>query len=155
MRIDSNNSRFEDVIEKHGVLIYGNVGDSMMPLVKQGRDRLVIVRKPAGQLKKYDVPLYRRDNGQYVLHRIVRVTDDAYVMLGDNRWALEYGITDRQIIGVLSAVIRKGRTAPVSSLQYRCYVFLWCRFLWLRRALVWVLQLQHRFKYRKLTKKPT
>ncbi|MBO4332499.1 MAG: S24/S26 family peptidase [Paludibacteraceae bacterium] len=155
MRIDSNNSRFEDVIEKHGVLIYGNVGDSMMPLVKQGRDRLVIVRKPAGRLKKYDVPLYRRDNGQYVLHRIVRVTDDAYVMLGDNRWALEYGITDRQIIGVLSAVIRKGRTVPVSSLQYRCYVFLWCRFLWLRRALVWVLQLPHRFKYRKLTKKPT
>ena len=155
MRIDSNNCRFEDVIEKHGVLIYGNVGDSMIPLVKQGRDRLVIVRKPAGRLKKYDVPLYRRDNGQYVLHRIVRVTDDAYVMLGDNRWALEYGITDRQIIGVLSAVIRKGRTVPVSSLQYRCYVFLWCRFLWLRRALVWILQLTHRFKYRKLTKKPT
>lgn len=155
MKNDSRDIRFEDVIEKHGVLIYGNVGDSMMPLVKQGRDRLVIVRKPAERLKKYDVPLYRRDNGQYVLHRIVGVTNDAYVMLGDNRWALEYGITDRHIIGVLSAVIRKGRTIPVNSLQYRCYVFLWCRCLWLRRAFVWGLSLPHRLKLRKVNKKPT
>ncbi len=85
---------FEDVIQTHGVLIYENVGDSMMPLIKQGRDKMVIVRKPEGRLKKYDVPLYKRDNGQYVLHRIVGVRDNDYVILGDNRWALEYGITD-------------------------------------------------------------
>lgn len=137
---------FEDVIQEHGVLIYENVGDSMMPLIKQGRDKMVIVRKPEGRLRKYDVPLYKRDNGQYVLHRIVGVRDNDYVILGDNRWALEYGITDRHIIGVLSAVIRDGKSVSVTSKQYLRYVQLWCGCLCLRRAVLWTLSLPRRLR---------
>ena len=152
----NNNSltTFEEVIQQHGVLIYENVGDSMMPLIKQGRDKMVIVKKPEGRLKKYDVPLYKRDNGQYVLHRIVEVRENDYVIVGDNRWALEYGITDEQIIGVLSAVIRKGKTLSVTDRQYQRYVSLWCGCLSLRRAILWTFSLPMRIrrKIRKMTR---
>lgn len=97
----------------------------MMPLIRQGKDLLII--EPAhGRLKKYDVPLYRRDSGQYVLHRILRVRKDDYVICGDNRWHLETGITDRHIVGVLSAVVRNGRTITVTNRRYRLYVHVWC-----------------------------
>ncbi|MBQ0030847.1 MAG: S24/S26 family peptidase [Bacteroidales bacterium] len=129
---------FEDVLNEHGVLIYENVGDSMMPLIKQGRDKMVIVRRPEGRLKKYDVPLYRRDNGKYVLHRIMEVRENDYVICGDNRWCCEEGITDRHIIGVLSAVIRNGKTVNVTDKQYQRYVFLWCRFFKLRQVIFWL-----------------
>ena len=78
----------------------------MYPLILP-RDLLVIVavKKP---LERYDIPLYRRDSGQYVLHRIVDIKDDGYVMRGDNRDILEYGIEDSQIIGVLTHIIRGG-----------------------------------------------
>ena len=130
-------STFEEEIERSGKIIYTNVGDSMMPLIKQGRDVLVI-SKPNGRLKRYDVPLYKRDSGQYVLHRILEVRENDYVICGDNRWKKEYGITDRHIIGVLTGMIRDGREIPVTDRKYRLYVHLWCDFFpvraWMIRA---------------------
>lgn len=120
-------TKFEDIIERDGRLVYTNVGDSMMPLIKQGRD-LIIIEKSKGRLKKYDVPLYKRDNGQYVLHRILKVRNDDYVICGDNRFSKEYGISDRHIIGVLTAVVRNGREVPVTDRRYNAYVHLWCDF---------------------------
>ena len=129
-----SNSSFEAVLERDGRLVYTNVGDSMLPLIKEGRDLLVIER-PKGRLGKYDIPLYKRDSGQYVLHRVLRVRDEDYVICGDNRYSLEYGVTDRHVIGVLTAVIRDGREMPLSGIKYRLYVFLWCD-LFPLRALV-------------------
>ena len=77
---------FEEVIQKKGFLLYSNQGDSMLPLIRDGRDVLLISRKPEGRLKKYDVPLYKRDSGRYVLHRILKVRKDDYVLCGDNRY---------------------------------------------------------------------
>ena len=105
---------FEDVIRENGKLIYTNEGNSMFPLILP-RDLLVIEavkKKPA----LWDVPLYKRDSGQYVLHRIVGVTDSGYVMCGDNRFECEYGITDRHIIGILTAIVRNGETIPFEQL---------------------------------------
>jgi signal peptidase I len=118
-------TRFEDVIERDGKLIYTNVGDSMRPLIRQDRD-LLIIEKPAGRLKKYDIPLYKRDSGQYVLHRVLKVRQDDYVICGDNRYSKEYGITDRHIIGVLTAVVRDGKEISLTDWRYRIYVHLWC-----------------------------
>ena len=105
------NKKFEDIIAEQGRLIYTNVGDSMYPAI-QPRDLLVIeaVTRP---LKVGDVPLYLRDNGQYVLHRVYKKRRGEYVMKGDNRTCIERGITDRHIIGVLTGVIRDGKTCPV------------------------------------------
>jgi len=47
-------------------------GTSMTPMILGGRDQ-VILSPPPKQWKKYDLPFYQRDNGQYVLHRIVEV----------------------------------------------------------------------------------
>lgn len=128
-------STFEEEIQRTGKLVYTNVGDSMLPLIRQGRDLLVISRVE-GRLKKYDVPLYKRDSGQYVLHRILKVRDKDYVICGDNRYHREYGITDRHIIGVLTGIVRDGREISMKSLPYRLYVHLWCDFFWVRALIL-------------------
>ncbi len=130
-----NSSSFDDVLARDGRLIYSNVGDSMLPLIRQGRDILVIERSQ-GRLKKYDVPLYRRDSGQYVLHRVLQVRENDYVLCGDNRWSKEYDITDRHILGVLTAVVRNGKELPVTDWRYRLYVRLWCDLFPLRAFLL-------------------
>lgn len=127
--------RFEDYIEQEGKLIYKNVGTSMMPLIRQGKD-LMVIEKPQGRLKKYDVPLYKRDSGQYVLHRILKVRENDYVICGDHCYRKEYGITDRHIIGVLTAVIRDGKEIPVTDRRYRMYVRLWCDFFHIRALIL-------------------
>lgn len=141
-----NKSTFEEEIEKSGKIIYINVGDSMMPFIKQGRDVLVISRVE-GRLKRYDVPLYKRDSGQYVLHRILKVRENDYVICGDNRCSREYGITDRHIIGVLTGIIRDGREIPVTDRKYRIYVHLWCDFFPVRAFFIRIRQfLKRRLK---------
>lgn len=141
-----NKSTFEEEIRRNGTIIYTNVGDSMLPFIKQGRDVLVISRAE-GRLKRYDVPLYKRDSGQYVLHRILKVRENDYVICGDNRCSKEYGITDRHIIGVLTGVIRDGREIPVTDLKYRIYVHLWCDFFPVRAFIIRIRQfLKRRLK---------
>ena len=141
-----NKSTFEEEIEKSGKIIYINVGDSMMPFIKQGRDVFVISRAE-GRLKRYDVPLYKRDSGQYVLHRILKVRENDYVICGDNRCSREYGITDRHIIGVLTGIIRDGREIPVTDRKYRIYVHLWCDFFPVRAFFIRIRQfLKRRLK---------
>lgn len=114
--------RFEDILNRGETLYYTNVGDSMMPLIKQGRDVLIIEPKPSGRLKKDDVPLYKRDSGQYVLHRIVKVRDEDYLIRGDNRYYTEKGIMDRHIIGLLTGIIRDGKVLSVTDADYLRYV---------------------------------
>ncbi|MBQ3331051.1 MAG: S24/S26 family peptidase [Ruminococcus sp.] len=119
-------STFEEVIAEQGVLVYTNVGDSMYPLIKP-RD-LLVIKKPDYPLKRFDVPLYKRDNGQYVLHRIVRVRKGRYFICGDNRAEIETGVTDRHIIGVLTDIIRKEKMISVYRFDKRIYAFLWCNY---------------------------
>ena len=38
-------------------------GTSMLPLLREGRDRVVLTRADTAALKKGDIPLYRRRNG--------------------------------------------------------------------------------------------
>ena len=112
---------FEEELEQSGKLVYPNVGVSMRPLIKQDRD-LLIIEKAKGRLKKYDIPLYKRPNGQYVLHRVVKVRENDYVILGDNCVSKEYGITDSQILGVLTSLVRNGKEVDFNSFGYKLYV---------------------------------
>lgn len=122
--------KFEDIINEQGQLVYTNVGDSMYPLIKP-RD-LLVIKKVTAPLKKNDIPLYKRDSGQYVLHRIVKIKNGEYYICGDNRAFIERGITDRHIIGVLTDIVREGRTIPVNSPEFRSYV----KLLPLRRSII-------------------
>ena len=100
-------------------------GTSMLPMLKEGRDSVVLSPLP-GALKRYDLPLYRRKNGQFVLHRVVRVTD-TYTCLGDNQFVLEEGLTHGQMIAVVSSFTRKGKEHRVTDLSYRIYRAVWFR----------------------------
>jgi len=122
--------KFEDIINEQGQLVYTNVGDSMYPLIKP-RD-LLVIKKVTAPLKKNDIPLYKRDSGQYVLHRIVKIKNSEYYICGDNRAFIERGITDRHIIGVLTDIVREGRTIPVNSPEFKSYV----KLLPLRRSII-------------------
>ena len=127
-----NKSTFEQVLQEYGQLVYTNVGDSMWPLLHEGRDLMVIDKKPEGRMKKYDAILYKRPCGKYVMHRILKVRKEDYVLCGDNRWQREFGVQDEWILGVLTAVVRKGKRISVKSWKYRLYVHIWCDFYWIR-----------------------
>ena len=116
---------FEQALERRGSFVAPAKGESMRPLIRPGRDLVEISRKGPGRCRKHDVALYLRD-GKYVLHRVLQVRPADYVMAGDHQIYKETGVTDEQILGVLSAVIRGGKRVAVTDRGYRCYVRVWC-----------------------------
>ncbi|MBS5691557.1 MAG: hypothetical protein KHW64_05580 [Eubacterium sp.] len=100
--------QLEDVIQiikeklnSGGTVTFTPHGTSMYPMLRNGED-VVVLKKPEGRLKYLDVALYRRSNGDFVLH-----------------------ITDENIIGVVTAFYRKGKHYTDNSLSYRFYKSAW------------------------------
>ena len=124
---------FEQALAEHGSFVTRAQGVSMQPLIRPGRDLVEISQKGSDRCKKYDVVLYKRD-GKYILHRILEVRPHDYVIAGDHQIYKEYGVTDADIIGVLSAVIRDGKRIPVTDKNYLRYVRLWCGLYPVRKA---------------------
>lgn len=109
-------------------------GSSMMPLFYHLRDCVSLV--PAeGKQKSGEIILYRRTNGQYVLHRIIRAERDHYVCCGDNQYEKEV-VTQDQLIGVVDGFARRGKTYRCTHTGYRIYQALWVGLFPLRRGYI-------------------
>lgn len=96
----------------------------MLPMLDENKDSVKIV-PAAGVLNKYDLPLYRRPGGQLVLHRIIDVKKDHYIICGDNRTNLEK-VPHRWIVGVTEGFFKDGKYVPVTDEGYLEYVRTHC-----------------------------
>lgn len=106
-------------------------GNSMAPFLRHGRDTVYLskVRRP---LKRGDMILYRRSGGAYVLHRICRVEEGGYSLIGDNQWDIEPGIRPEQVLALVTAVRRKGRLLRPGSFWWEFFGQVWIRLVPLR-----------------------
>ena len=113
----------EQTLERGNNVIFSPNGTSMLPMLRSGKDQ-VVLSPIKGKLRKYDLPLYRRDNGQFVLHRIVAV-GETYTCCGDNQLSCETGIRPDQLIAVVTAFTRKGAEHCVTDWDYKLYCRFW------------------------------
>ena len=128
---------FEELLAKDGYFVYTNVGGSMLPLLRQHRD-VIEIRRLTGRAKKYDVVLYKSGD-KYILHRVLKVRPNDYVIAGDHNTFKEYGITDDMILGVMTRVIRDGKSISPADWGYKLYCHLWVDFYPIR---VFILKLK-------------
>lgn len=115
---------YREIIEEKGMFIGFPVGTSMWPMLRNRLDNIKLV-KIDRPLKKNDVILYQRQNGQYVLHRIIKIKQDKYTLCGDNQWQKEEGITDDMIIAVMDGFYRKDKYISCDKLSYKFYYRFW------------------------------
>ena len=112
--------KIEDVLEEEGMFVSTMSGYSMYPMLRDRRDTIV-VKTYEGRLKKYDVALYKQGS-RYILHRIIEVKPESYVIRGDNCEQKEYGITDEHILGVLVGFYRDDKQIDMNGWKYKLYV---------------------------------
>ena len=58
----------------------------------------------------------------------------------------EFGIKDKQIIGILTGIVRDGKTILVTDKKYLFYVHLWCDFFHIRVIILAAKQFAHKVK---------
>ena len=98
-------------------------GISMLPMLRPETDSVVLSPLPQ-TLKKYDLPLYRRQDGSYILHRIIEV-GETYTCMGDNQFTKEPGIRKEQMIALVTGFYRNRRFHSVEEPLYRFYCKFW------------------------------
>ena len=129
----------EQYIKENGEFIAIPVGTSMYPMLRNRRDSVYLVRYDGQGLEKYDLPVYKRTNGQQVMHRCLGKDENGYIMCGDNQWTLEHGIKDEQIIAVAKGFYRDEKYIPNENKGYQLYYKLWAKNLFIRKCILRVI----------------
>lgn len=99
-------------------------GNSMSPFIIHGRDEILIA-PPDGNWNKGDMAFFRRAGGQYVMHRICRVTSEGYFFIGDGQISPEGPISSAQIFGKITSVRRKGKWIGPGDFRWEFFEHVW------------------------------
>ncbi len=89
-----------------GSLVCPIKGASMCPMLNEKEDAVLLVL-PKGRLQRYEIPLYLSPDGKQVLHRIIAVKKDHYVICGDNCLTKEIVPFDA-VIAVAKGYFKRG-----------------------------------------------
>ncbi len=111
-------------------------GNSMRPMLRHGRDQVILKRCDPRHLQVGDLPLYRRADGKLVLHRVVALGVSTYTMCGDAQNEKEYGVPWNSVLAVAVGFTRRGKTRSCDGFFYRMYVRLWMALMPLRPVIL-------------------
>lgn len=109
----------EEILSANGQYLAPTEGVSMLPMLKQGRDTIVIKPKTE-RLKPLDVALYKYGE-KYILHRVLKVIDGGYIIRGDNCYENEI-VPEEAVFGVLTEFFRKDKYILCTDENYLRYV---------------------------------
>lgn len=108
-------------------------GSSMYPFLRHEIDSFELFYDIRHNVRKCDIVLIQRENGQYILHRVVKVSKDkAFYLAGDAQSIVEGPIMYDQLIGVVTKVFRREKEINCES------------FLWRMLSTIWILMLPAR-----------
>ncbi len=115
-------------------------GNSMFPLLQNGKDVVVLEKCPAESLQPMDVVLFRY-RGKHVLHRIIRREGECLLIQGDGSIVAKEECKVDDVVGKVVQICRpSGKILSVDSWQWRIPSRLWRGLGFLR---TWLLRGMH------------
>jgi hypothetical protein len=123
-------------LEKHGYYVSVPKGVSMWPMIRNRQDA-VVISVPDRPIRRYDVVMYIRGEEQGVIHRVLQVRDEDYIIAGDNCWQKEY-VKHDQVKGIAVRFSRNGKWHEVDEPLYLLYVHIWTDLFFIRRPLFYL-----------------
>ncbi len=116
-------SFFESTVEKElkerGSFAACAVGESMRPILRGGRD-MVVIETLSASPRKYDVILFKDKASRYVLHRVVKIRNGVFITRGDNTYFTET-VAPEAVLGILTKYNKNGKSYSVNSFSYKLY----------------------------------
>ena len=116
-------NNYKDLLEKNGILGFVTHGNSMWPFIKNKKTSVIVLKKE-DRLNALDVAFYIRPNGTYVLHRVLEVKPEGYIVCGDSQTEKEFVFEDN-VLGVLSGYYKGKKYIDCESEEYKNAVVSW------------------------------
>ena len=102
-------------------------GTSMYPLLREGKDEVILSACPTKELQTMDVVLFRY-NGMHILHRIIQRDGNKLTMQGDGSFSTRENCTADDVIARVEAVVRpSGKVVTVDDWRWKVPSLLWCK----------------------------
>lgn len=115
----------QEQLKNEGHVVRTTKGISMQPMLYEGKTVVDIKAISGDECKKYDIALFIRTNGDFVLHRIIKCRRDYFIIRGDNLYEGEI-VPKSAIIGIVTTFFRNGKWIDTSNKFYRAYTVIWC-----------------------------
>ncbi|MDO4814977.1 MAG: S24/S26 family peptidase [Bacillota bacterium] len=131
-------SMLKELVEEGHEVSVKISGTSMLPFLRQNRDTAYF-KAPDRELRPGDIVFFQRSSGDYILHRICKIENNRYYLIGDAQKTVEGPIFREQIFALVTRVERNGKIVKPGDLQWDFYAKLWLRIIPLRSRLMYFL----------------
>lgn len=108
-------------------------GTSMEPFIHGDKDTLLLA--PVETLHKGDIVLARISEGRYILHRIIRISGEQIILMGDGNLFKTEECSISDIYGIAVTAIRHGEERSLISFKSRLCAKAWRMLLTIRQVL--------------------
>ena len=116
-------------------------GNSMFPLLRNGKDEVILEKCFPENLKPMDVILFRY-RGAHVLHRIIKRKGNDLLIQGDGSIVAMEHCTVNDVVGKVTSICRSsGKTILIESWKWKLYSHLWRRMGCSRK---WILKVAYK-----------
>ena len=126
----------EEYISRPKEVIFTAKGNSMRPLLRNGKDQLILRAYNREELPVGTVVLYQRADMSFSAHRIIGKNDNGFIMMGDFQTRREEGISPSSIKAVVVGFIKKGREFSADNKWYLCYMRFWMKSKFIRKCYI-------------------
>ena len=116
-------------------------GNSMFPLLRNGKDEVILEKCFPENLKPMDVILFRY-RGAHVLHRIIKRKGNDLLIQGDGSIVAMEHCTVNDVVGKVTSICRSsGKTILIDSWKWKLYSHRWRRMGCSRK---WILKVAYK-----------
>lgn len=125
----------ERLLNEGGEVMITIRGNSMQPVLRDGRDKVVLRRYEGSEVLRGEVMLFRYRGG-HVLHRVVSVEGERITFAGDGNYKLYEQAQRSDIVARMVAYIKDGRRVECTGREWRRYSRLWMALPMLLRRVI-------------------
>lgn len=127
---------FREQLESGKKIQFAPAGISMRPMLEHKVDQVFLEKATKENVKKWDVVLFKSDNGAYILHRVIALDETGFITRGDNNYCNDKRQSYDALLGRVYKYEHKGKTHEIDEFPYRVYVFFWVNSLAIRKLMV-------------------
>lgn len=110
-------------------------GSSMTPFLVHERDS-ILFSKPDSPLKRGDMVFYQRENGQFVMHRILHVKPEGLYIIGDAQVEIEGPVNPSCVFARITKINRKGKWIGPGQFWWWFFQHIWLSIIPLRPYII-------------------